>query len=94
MTNIVQFPSYKHGGTHQANQSVLRNKYPFSADIERAKFHLANTSKRGKHPRDVVREIANCLEDNLYYLQQTGDIATVSETQIEVIAYLRDWISE
>ncbi|MBT3042224.1 MAG: hypothetical protein KME67_05120 [Candidatus Thiodiazotropha sp. (ex Codakia orbicularis)] len=63
------------------------------AEIQREQIRLANTYKRGKHPRRAVEEIANCLEANLAYLKCTGDIETAAQTEIEVIAYLRDLLN-
>jgi hypothetical protein len=84
----------KNKRSYEAQDNVIE-LFPGSEvrrDIKREQEKFSNY-RRNKNPRQALKEIADCLESNLIYIVNTGDIESGAVTQIEIIAYLRDWIA-
>ncbi|MBT3065161.1 MAG: hypothetical protein KME68_20355 [Candidatus Thiodiazotropha sp. (ex Lucina pensylvanica)] len=88
MAEIIQFPGDQRPSP---NHIFSSNKYSFSADIEREQIRLSNSNKSVKTRYEIATGLADCLEENLANLLDTGDIETAAQTQIEVIAFLREY---
>ena len=65
-----------------------------AAEIRRERMRLQNTKGGSEllEPRDILRQIADGLEQNAIYLEEFNDPAEVITHLIDTVAYLRDWV--